>query len=63
MLASFRDAPVAPPRSGSGIYSAEDKGAKAVHKVGSEAVVLDEKSHVNRAIERIEEQIQISIPP
>jgi len=55
MLASFRDAPVAPPRSGSGVCTAKNERAEAVHEVGSEAVVLDEKSHVDRTVERIEE--------
>lgn len=61
MLSGFLYPPSRAARAGRGIRSAENQGAKPVYKIGSKAVVLDEKSHVNRAVERIEDQIEIDI--
>lgn len=42
--------------------AAEDEGAQAIDKIRSQTIVLDEKAHVDRAVERIENQIGVDVP-
>ena len=61
MLASSRDAIARPAGARRGICPAENEGTQSIHEIRSQAIVLDQKSHVDRAVEGIEDQIQIDI--
>ncbi len=41
--------------------SAQYESDEAIHEIGSELVVLDEETHVDGAVERIQKEVEISI--
>src|SRR5262249_27762522 len=41
--------------------SAENQRAEALDKVGRQTIVLDEEAHVDRTVQRIEKQVEVSI--
>ena len=61
-LTGIRSRPFGTPDTVSrGLGSTKNQGAKALDKIGCETIMLDKETHVDRPVQRIENQVEVRV--